>query len=103
MAHVNALMQRHVGSAPILKALIQTMGFIEIIDRHLPLPARREGPTHGEAVAALGVALTQGSCQWSRVEPLATEDDVLTTIVPHDAPKVWHDDHVGDTLEAIWA
>ena len=102
-AHVKALMQRHVGSAPILNALIQKMGVIEIIDRTSPLPVRRKGPTHGEAVAALVVALTQGIGQWSRVEPCATEGDVLSTLFPHSPPKVGHDDHVGETLEAIWA
>jgi hypothetical protein len=34
MAQVKELIQQSIGSGPILKALIHTMGFIPIIDRN---------------------------------------------------------------------
>jgi len=103
MAQVTELIQRHVGSAPLVKALIQKMGFISIIDRNLPLDPRRVGPTHGEAVAGMVASLSHGICQLYRVEPFAAEEELLRTLFPQYEAKAWHDDHLGDTLDAIWA
>jgi len=102
MAQVTELIQRHVGSAPLVKALIQKMGFISIIDRNLPLDPRRVGPTHGEAVAGMVASLSHGICQLYRVEPFAAEEELLRTLFPQYEAKAWHDDHLGDTLDAIW-
>jgi transposase len=102
MAQVKELIQHQIGSAPILKGLIQRMGFIPIIDRNLPADPRRVGPTHGEAVAGMVVCLVQGICALYRMEPFAVEEPVLRTLFPHYEAKAWHDDHLGDTLDAIW-
>ena len=103
MAQVKELIQQQIGSAPILKALIQKMGCIPIIDRNLPAAPRRVGPTQGEAVAGMVICLVQGVCAWYRMEPFAVEEPVLRTLFPHSDAKAWHDDHLGDTLDAIWA
>lgn len=102
MALVKALIQQHIGSGPLLKALIQKMGFIPIIDRNLPADRRRVGPTHGEAVAGMVACLIQGICALYRIEQFAVEDPVRRTLCPHCDAKAWHDDHLGDTLDAIW-
>jgi len=102
MAQVKALIQQHIGSSPVLKALIQNMGFIPIIDRNLPVDPRRGGPTHGEAVAGMVACLLQGICALSRMEPCAAEEPVRRTLFPHDEANAWHDDHLGDTLAGIW-
>jgi transposase len=102
MALVKELIQQHIGSGPILKALIQKMGFIPIIDRNLPADPRRVGPTHGEAVAGMVACLIQGICALYRIEQFAVEDPVLRTLFPRYDAKAWHDDHLGDTLDAIW-
>jgi hypothetical protein len=57
---VKELIQQHIGSRPVLKALIQNMGFIRIMDRNLPVAPRRVGPTSGEAVAGMVACLLQG-------------------------------------------
>ena len=57
MAQVKALIQQHIGSGPVLKALIQQMACIPIIDRNLPVDPHRVGPTHGEAVAGMVTCL----------------------------------------------
>ena len=103
MAQVKELIQQQIGSGPVLKALIQKMGFIPIIDRHLPIDPRRVGPTHGEAVAGMIACLLQGICALYRMEPFAAEEPVLRTLFPPYDAKAWHDDHLGDTLDAIWA
>jgi transposase len=102
MAQVKELIQQHIGSGPVLKALIQKMGFIPIIDRTLSVDPRRVGPTHGETVAGMVACLVQGICALYRMEPVAAEEPVLRTLFPHYEAKAWHDDHLGDTLEAIW-
>ena len=102
MAQVKELIQPHMGSGPVLKALIQKMGFVPIIDRHLPVDPRRVGPRHGEAVAGMVACLLQGICALSRMEQFAAEEWVLQTLFPHDEAGAWHDDHLGDTLDAIW-
>jgi len=102
MALVKELIQQHIGSGPILKALIQKMGFIPIIDSNLPADPRRVGPTHGEAVAGMVACLIQGICALYRIEQFAVEEPVLGTLFPHYEAKAWHDDHLGDTLDAIW-
>lgn len=102
MAQVKELIQQHIGSSPVLKALIQKMGFIPIIDRNLPVDPRRVGPTHGEAVAGIVACLLQGICALYRMEPFAAEEPMLRTLFPHYEAKAWHDDHLGDTLDAIW-
>ena len=96
------LIQQHIGSGPILKALIQSIGLIPIIDRRLPADPRRVGPPHGEAVAGMVACLIQGICALYRIEQVAVEDPVLRTLFPHYDAKAWHDDHLGDTLVAIW-
>ena len=103
MAQVKELIQQQIGSAPILKALIQKMGVIPIIDRNLAVDPRRIGPTHGEAVAAMVVCLLQGVRALYRVEQFAAQEPVLGLLFPHYDAKAWHDDHLGDTLDAIWA
>jgi len=102
MAQVKELIQQHIGSAPVLKALIQKMGCIPIIDRNLPVDPRRVGPTHGEAVAGMVACLLQGICALYRMEQFAVEEPVLRTLFPHYDAKAWHDDRLGDTLDAIW-
>ena len=102
MAQVKELIQQHIGSGPVLKALIQKMGFVPIIDRNLPVDPRRVGPTHGEAVAGMVACLLQGICALYRMEQFAAEESVLQTLFPHYEAGAWHDDHLGDTLDAIW-
>jgi hypothetical protein len=102
MAQVTELIQQPLGSGPILKALIQQMECIPIIDCHLPGAPRRVGPTHGEAVAGMVACLLQGICALYRMEQFAAEESVLCTLFPQYDAKAWHDDHLGDTLEAIW-
>jgi hypothetical protein len=102
MAQVKELIQQHLGSGPILKALLQKMGFIPIIDCNLPGDPRRVGPTHGEAVAGMVACLLQGICALYRMEQFAAEESVLCTLFPQYDAKAWHDDHLGDTLDAIW-
>jgi hypothetical protein len=102
MALVKELIQQHIGSGPILKALIQKMGCIPIIDRNLPADPRRVGPTHGEAVAGMVACLIQGICALYRMEQFAVEEPVLRTLFPQYDAQAWHDDHLGDTLDAIW-
>jgi hypothetical protein len=102
MALVKERIQQHIGSGPLLKALIQKMGFISILDRHLPVDHRRVGPTHGEAVAGMVACLLQGRCALYRMEQFAMEEPVLRTLFPQDDAQAWHDDHLGDTLDAIW-
>ena len=102
MAQVKELIQQHLGSGPILKALIQKMGFIPIIDCNLPGDPRRVGPTHGEAVAGMVACLLQGIGALYRMEQFAAEESVLCTLFPQYDAKAWHDDHLGDTLDAIW-
>ena len=97
------LIQQHIGSGPVLKALIQKMGFIPILDRHLPVDPRRVGPTHGEAVAGRVACLVQGICALYRMEQFAAAEPVLRTLFPQYDAKAWPDDHLGDTLDAIWA
>ena len=101
MAQVKELIQQHSGSAPILKALLQPMGFIGLIDRNLPVDPRRVGPMHGEAVAGMVACLLQGFFALYRMEPFALEEAVLPTLFPHYTAKAWYDDHLGDTLDAI--
>ena len=103
MAQVKELIQQSMGSGPLLKALIQKMGFIAIIDRNLPVDPRRIGPTHGEAVAAMVACWLQGVRALYRMEPCAAEEPVLRLLFPPYDAKAWHDDHLGDTLDAIWA
>ena len=98
MAPVKELIQQHIGSGPILKALIRKMGCIPIIDRNLPLDSRRVGPTHGEAVAGMVACLLQGICAWYRMDQCAVEDPVLQTLFPPYAAKAWHDDHLGESV-----
>ena len=98
MALVKELMQQHIGSAPILKALIQQMGCIPIIDRNLPAAPRRVDPTPGEAVAGMVAGLLQGVCALYRMEPLAAEESVLPTRFPQYDAKAWHDDHLGESV-----
>jgi Domain of unknown function (DUF4277) len=102
MALVKELMQQHIGSGPLLKALIQKMGFIPIIDRNLPADPRRVGPTHGEAVAGMVACLIQGICALYRRAQFAVEEPVLRPLFPQYDAQAWHDDHLGDTLDAIW-
>ena len=64
MAQVKERIQQYIGSGPVLQALIQQMGFLPSIDRHLPVDPRRIGPTPGEAVAAMVVCLLQGVRAW---------------------------------------
>lgn len=103
MAQVKELIQQFIGSGPILKALIQKMGFIPVIDRNLSIDPRRIGPTHGEAVAAMVACLLQGVRALYRMEQFAAEEPVLQLLFPQYDAKAWHDDHLGDTLDAIWA
>lgn len=102
MAQVKALIPQHIGSSPVLKALLQHMGFIPIIDRNWPMAPRRGGPPHGEAVAGMVACLLQGICAWERMEPLAAEAPGLRTRLPPDEATAWHDDHRGETWEVIW-
>jgi hypothetical protein len=44
MAQVNELIQHQIGSAPLLNGLIERMGCIPLIDRHLPADPRRSSP-----------------------------------------------------------
>lgn len=101
MAQVKELIQKHIGSAPILKALIQKMDFIQVIDRNLLLDPRRLGPTHGETVAGMVACVAQGICALYRIEQFAQEESLLQTLFPQYEAKAWHDDHLGDTLDAI--
>jgi Domain of unknown function (DUF4277) len=101
MALVKELIPQHMGSGPLLKALIQKMGLISIIDRHLPVDPRRVGPTHGEAVAGMVAGLVQGIWAWYRMEQFAVEEPVRRTLFPHYDAQAWHDDHLGDTLDPI--
>ena len=98
MTQVKELIQQQIGSAPILKALIQKMGFIPIIDRNLPLDPRRIGPTHGEAVAAMVVCLLQGVRALYRMEQFAAEEPALGLLFPPYDAKAWHDDHLGESV-----
>jgi hypothetical protein len=84
MAQVKELIQQHLGSGPILKALIQKRGFIPSIDCNLPGDPRRVGPTHGEAVAGMVACLLQGICALYRMEQFAAEESVLCTLFPQD-------------------
>jgi hypothetical protein len=99
---VKELIQQPIGSSPVLKALIQKMGVIRMIDRNLPVDPRRVGPTPGEAVAGMVACLLQGIGAWSRREPFAAEAPVLRTLFPPYEATAWHDDHLGETLAVIW-
>jgi transposase len=102
MAQVKELIQQHIGSGPIVKALLQKMDVISIIDRNLPMDPRRLGPTHGETVVGMVACLAQGICALYRMEQFAHEEPLLEMLFPQYKPKAWHDDHLGDTLDAIW-
>jgi hypothetical protein len=102
MAQVKELIQQHLGSGPILKALIQKRGCIPSIACHLPGDPRRVGPTPGEAVAGRVAGLLQGLGALSRREQCAAAESVRCTLFPQDAATAWHDDQLGATVEAIW-
>ena len=76
-AQVTELIQRRGGSAPLVKALIQKMAFIPIIDRNLPLDPRRVGPTHGETVAGMVACLAQGICMFHLLRSFGVRMDQI--------------------------
>jgi hypothetical protein len=49
------------------------------------------------------VCLLRGVRAWYRMEPFAAEEPVLGLLFPQYDAKAWHDAHLGDTLDAIWA
>ena len=91
-----------VSFGPILRYYLERCLIANKIDEHIRCHARRKALTHGEASVSMIVAILFQVMQLYTICRFANETTILKTIMPHIEPNVYHDDHLADSLDALY-